>query len=150
MEAQAQHVAAQARALLRYGASLAAEVAHRTGARDMDRRALQLLDELADASAGATPAVLADRLGLSRPATTALLDRLARAGMVERVRDLPDRRQVRLALTGRARDVGGQVLGPVAHRIDAAAAALDTDELAVVLAFLDAVLAPTDDGQDEA
>lgn len=97
-----------------------------TGARDMDRRALQLLDELAEApGAHLTPAAPAERLGLSRSATTGLLDRLAGAGLVQRVRGLPDRRLVRLALTPRARATGRQVLGPVSQRIHAAAAALD-------------------------
>lgn len=141
VEQLAQDVATLTRALLRYGAALAAEVGDRTGARDVDRHALQLLDELEGApGAPLTPAVLAERLELSRSATTALLDRLERAGLVERVRDLPDRRQVRLALTPGAREAGGRVLGPVARRIDAAAASLDTQGVAAVHSFLDAVL----------
>lgn len=42
---------------------------------------------------------LAEHLGLTRPTTTALVDKLVRMGWVERVGDVHDRRRVRLRLT---------------------------------------------------
>ncbi len=42
---------------------------------------------------------LAEHLGLTRPTTTALVDKLVRMGWVERVGDARDRRRVRLRLT---------------------------------------------------
>ena len=63
------------------------------------------------------------------------------AGLVERVRDLPDRRQVRLQLTGRARQIGRDLLAPWAARIDQAAARLTPAEARAVARFLDEVLA---------
>lgn len=148
-------VKAGTRALVREAAALGGRVVEDSGLGTTDRRALRLLDALAaDPASGAapdgatgptsprvlTPRLLADELGLSPAATTALVDRLVAAGFVQRVRDLPDRRQVRLALTDHARRVGRELLGPLARRIDAAADRLEPDQAAAVAAFLDDVL----------
>lgn len=143
-----QDVAALTQALLRRAAAAAGAFAERSGLHPTDRRALQLLDEVGSGEAGGTavtPGRLAERLNLSPAATTALVDRLAAAGLVERVRDLPDRRQVRLRLTDRARRLGQEVLAPLARRIGAASAGLSPAEAATVAGFLTAVLDPPGD-----
>ncbi len=131
-------VGARARALLREGAALGAQLAERTARPTTDSRALQLLDRLAGEVL--TPSRLAQDLGLSPGATTALVDRLVDAGLVERVRDLPDRRQVRLQLSPAATSFGAELLQPWAQRIDRATARLSAADAAVIARFLDDVL----------
>ncbi|NMD56116.1 MULTISPECIES: MarR family winged helix-turn-helix transcriptional regulator [Tsukamurella] len=107
-----------------------------------DIRALIVLLDLERADAPATPGALAGELQLSSAACTALVDRLAAAGLVERGPDPGDRRRVRLLVTSRARDIGegffARFLGP----IRAAAAALTPDEAAAVARFLASAVTP--------
>jgi DNA-binding MarR family transcriptional regulator len=126
-------------ALLRAGAALGAQLSERTAEPSTDSRALRLLDTLADEVL--TPGRLAAELALSPAATTALVDRLVAADLVERVRDLPDRRQVRLRLTDTAHRFGEELLAPWARRIDAATARLTPREAAVLRRYLEEVLA---------
>jgi DNA-binding MarR family transcriptional regulator len=133
-----EQVGSLSRALLREGAGIGAQLAERTSEPTSDRRALRLLDSLSRQVL--TAGRLAEELGLSPAATTALVDRLTAAGLVERVRDLPDRRQVRLQLTAQAQELGAQLLSPWGARIDAAAARLTRKEAEVVARFLGEVL----------
>ena len=132
-------VSERTRALLRAGAALGVQLVERTTEPSTDRRALRVLDTLADHVL--TPGRLATELGLSPAATTALVDRLVAAELVERVRDLPDRRQVRLQLTATSQRFGEELLVPWARRIDAAAARLTPQEAAALSRFLEEVLA---------
>ena len=130
-----EQVKTYARTLLREAAAAGAALAEQTGLHGTDRRALGVLDALAGTEP-LTAGRLAEQVGLSPPATTALVDRLVAAGLVERVRDLPDRRKVRIQLTEQARSFGQEVLAPLAARIDAAADRLTPQEAAVVRTFL--------------
>ncbi len=51
---------------------------------------------------GAQPKELAGKIGTTSQSTTSVLDRLEKQGLVERIRDLEDRRGVRLELTPKA------------------------------------------------
>lgn len=126
------------RELMREGATIGARMVERTSEPTTDRRALRMLDALAGEVV--TLGRLAEQLGLSPAATTALVDRLAAAGMVERLRDLPDRRQVRLQLTPHAQQLGADLLRPWAERIDAAVQRLSAPQARVVAGFLSDVL----------
>lgn len=53
-------------------------------------------------SAGSTASELAERLNMSPPAISQMVDRLFRSGMLTRVEDSEDRRRKRLAVTPRA------------------------------------------------
>jgi DNA-binding MarR family transcriptional regulator len=64
-----------------------------------DQKAILLLSE----NGPLGPTELAERLGLAMASTTALVDRLVRAGHVERVRDTVDRRRVTITGTTAAR-----------------------------------------------
>lgn len=75
-----------------------------------DGNCLDLLEEAGTMSAGD----LAERAGLSPAAITALVDRLERAGYVERRRDTDDRRRVVIELTKAAHDATEQLYGPLA------------------------------------
>ncbi|HET8642128.1 MAG TPA: MarR family transcriptional regulator [Pseudonocardiaceae bacterium] len=138
MTASAEDVAALTRALLRKATSLAGAYAAGSGLNPTDRRALQLLDELSGEPV--TVGALATRLGLSPAATTALVDRLVGANLVERVRDLPDRRRIRIQLTPAARRLGAAHLAPVGARIRTAVAALSQQDAQVVAGYLRGVI----------
>jgi DNA-binding MarR family transcriptional regulator len=69
------------------------------------------------ANAPITLASLSDALGTRPPATSAMVDRLARAGLVCRTRDPSDRRHVLLALTGRAVAMIGKIDLQTARRL---------------------------------
>src|SRR5215212_2114418 len=73
----------------------------------------QALQVLVQGPQPVTPARLGQALAQESQSVTGLLDRMERQGWVERFRDLPDRREIRVALT----DLGHSVL------LDAAAAA---------------------------
>lgn len=83
-----------------------------------------------------TPGKLGDALNLSSPATTALVDRLEKAGHVNRKRSETDRRQVELAMTDHARSVGRELFAPLATHMSTALANYSPEELAVVQRFL--------------
>jgi DNA-binding MarR family transcriptional regulator len=83
-------------------------VAQRLGVNATDHRCLDILDQRGALTAGA----LADALGLSRTATTAVIDRLEARRYVRRQRNRADRREVLVTLTPllyrRARQLHGE------------------------------------------
>lgn len=115
----------------------ATQAAHRFAAtvavHETDLQALELLTR-----SGAPQGVgeLGAELGLSSGSVTALVDRLERAGHVERVRDHADRRRVRLKVTAAAHDLAAQHFADWTARLRAAMAHRDTDELQTIAAFL--------------
>lgn len=91
------------------------------------------------------PRELSGRLGITPGATTELVDRLERAGHLERRRDTVDRRRVQLhASAATLGQVAGE-LRPLLTALDAVAADLDDHDRAVVLRYLAAVLAAYED-----
>jgi DNA-binding MarR family transcriptional regulator len=63
---------------------------------------LTRLRQAAGKSGGSTPSELAERLGMSLPAVSQMVDRLFQLGLLTRVEDPEDRRRKRLATTPRA------------------------------------------------
>jgi len=87
------------------------------------------------------PRELSGRLGITPGATTELVDRLERAGRLERRRDTVDRRRVQLhASAATLAEVAG-ALGPLLAALDGVAARLDTQDRDVVTRYLGDVLA---------
>ena len=88
------------RRLISAAHDLTIRTAHRTGMNVSDMTAVMQLSEHGPMGV----AELARRLGVSSPAVSVLVDRLERAGHVQRVRDTVDRRRVRITDTplGRA------------------------------------------------
>lgn len=80
---------------------------------------------------------LAHRLGIRSASATLLVDRLERAGHVERVRDTVDRRRVTITETDAARQASSAAWAPVIARIDAYCSSLSPAERATVLAFFE-------------
>lgn len=76
-----------------------------------------------------TAGELAARLRLGSPAVTALLDRLERAGHVQRVRDQVDRRRVTVRMEERAGRLAEEYFTPLGHRMGEAVADVTTADL---------------------
>lgn len=97
-----------------------------------DLRALNLLEHGA-----MTATALAQQLHLTRPAVTALVDRLAAAGFVERGPVPGDRRATAVALAPATWAAFARVYRPLGERVRTAVETLPPDEQAVVAAGLD-------------
>ncbi|WP_218974578.1 MarR family winged helix-turn-helix transcriptional regulator [Streptomyces sp. NP160] len=92
---------------------------------------------------------LAEALGLSTAATTSVVDRLERAGHVQRERAETDRRRVHLRITPSAMAVAGAFFGPLGRRTDAVMATFSQDELSAVHRFLLEFSAAMEDAERE-
>ncbi len=119
---------------------LGAEFAARHGLHPTDVRALIHLLDAARAGTPATPGWLGEQLRLNSPGTTALVDRLAEFGLVQRSRDKADRRRVLLEVQEKATELGWAFFGPVIRDVVAAAEGFEAGELETVRRFLTAVL----------
>jgi DNA-binding MarR family transcriptional regulator len=110
-------------------------IADRFGLNPTDLKALDLARGEVDLTAGR----LAEVTGLSTSAVTALLDRLERAGFVERRRDAADRRRVFVVSTGRHEEELARIFGRISERMRDVLRRYDDDRLAVAVDFLGAV-----------
>ena len=90
-----------------------------------------------------TPGDLGDRLGMSSGATTAVVDRLERAGYVRRRRDERDRRRITLHRAERTPALVTAFYDPLEGTMDALVARYTAPELAVVRRFLADVVEQT-------
>jgi DNA-binding MarR family transcriptional regulator len=97
-----------------------------------DARAIDVLDEHGRMTAGE----LASRTGLTSGAITGVLDRLERAGYVQRTRDEADRRRVLVEPTSKARDAAREYYGPLAELNAPVLAGISDRELAAFVRFL--------------
>ncbi|MFF0271178.1 MarR family winged helix-turn-helix transcriptional regulator [Kribbella sp. NPDC004536] len=115
------------------------EFAHTSGLHSTDVRALVRLLDAERAGVDATPSWLAQQLGMTSQATTAVIHRLEAAGHVERLRSRSDARSTHLQVSDSAVDLGWQFFGPLLDRLIATAQALDTSEQTLVKDYLGAV-----------
>ncbi len=83
-----------------------------------------------------TPTDLAERLRLSSSGTTAVINRLAAAGLVSREIDPANRRRVLLRPAARAATLSAQLCGPLLADIDGLAGELTPEARALVEQFL--------------
>ncbi|WP_296192626.1 MarR family transcriptional regulator [uncultured Microbacterium sp.] len=107
------------------------------GANDLSAVRL-VLDRGAD---GLRPSDLARELGISSAATTALIDRLERAGFVERSHDAEDRRSVSVRSTLDADSAIVRAIDRASERRLRALESLETGDRAVLARSLNAVTA---------
>jgi len=119
----------------RFGAAFAS----RNGLHATDLRALIALLDADRAGIAATPGWLGGQLGLGSAATTALLDRLERAGHIGRTPDPGDRRRVLLRVQEQAKYLGWSFFGPLIGRMIASIGEFDEAELDAVTRFLGAM-----------
>lgn len=100
---------------------------------------------------GAPSGVLAERLRVTPPTVTGLVDRLVRSGAVQREEDPKDRRLVRNVLTERGQEVLGEVeregrtfLSQLFERLSAEQLSRLVESLQALVAAADEVPAPTE------
>ncbi|MFI2435657.1 MarR family transcriptional regulator [Streptomyces sp. NPDC018693] len=116
-----------------------ARFAQDNGMHPTDVRALIALMDAARADEEMTAGRLGAVLGLNSAGTTALLDRLERAGHVRRVRGRRDRRQVVVELQERAVALGRAHFGPLIGRAVELLQGYDERERAAIRGFLEGV-----------
>lgn len=107
-------------------------VAERAGMHNTDIETMDLLNVLGPMTAGQ----LSQMSGLSSGATTRLIDRLERAGLVRRVADPDDRRRVHIEPIGEHLQEIGEMYTPLANALGKAWAAFTDEELEVILRFV--------------
>lgn len=88
-----------------------------------------------------TAGALGRELGLTSGATTFLMNRLERAGLVERARDANDQRKVFLRLSAAGRDLAEMTYPPILRLSDGVMDGFTPAELATVRRFLAAAAA---------
>lgn len=99
---------------------------------------------------GATPKDIAEGLNLSPSATSAMIDRLERAGHVRRERVESDRRSVRVEITDQALAVGSSMFGLLAAHMREVLDEHDPDELAAMAVLMERINAAARAAGDEA
>ena len=102
----------------------------------LNRTDLRALDLVLAADGPRSAGDLTRALGLSPAATTTVIDRLERAGLVARVRDADNRRRVLVSATDAARTVENDIYRPVGTAGARALGRYGTDELTTILDFL--------------
>jgi DNA-binding MarR family transcriptional regulator len=140
-------VGSSERAALVRAATAALETAAETAARELDRHAagfglsnakLEMLGVLRRcAGLRACLYDLGDRLGVTRPNITKLVDGLERGGLVERIPHPADKRMVQAHLTARGAALADWALPGRAERIEWLWAGLDDEELATLIQLLE-------------
>jgi DNA-binding MarR family transcriptional regulator len=115
---------------------LGADFAARNDLHATDLRAIIELLDAQRAGVAATPTWLADRLRLNTASVTALVDRLENMGHVQRTRDYPDRRRVRLTVTDSAQRLGEAYFGPLIERVLIILAGFRSPERMAIRRFL--------------
>jgi DNA-binding MarR family transcriptional regulator len=107
-------------------------IAARIGLNSTDLKCLDLARHEPSLTAGR----LAELTGLSASAITTVLDRLERAGVVERQRDPADRRKVTIWPTGRRDREIAQIFATLARQTHAVLQDYDDGQLVLFTAFL--------------
>lgn len=115
------------------------EFSRTTGLHATDVRALVSLLDAERAQIAATPTWLAQQLGMTSQATTAVIHRLEAAGHVERLRSRTDGRSARLQVSDSAVDLGWRFFGPLLDRMIATTQTLDPDQQKLVNGYLTTV-----------
>jgi DNA-binding MarR family transcriptional regulator len=116
-----------------------ARFAHRNAMHPTDVRALVALMDASRAGEEMTAGRLGAALGLNSAGTTALVDRLERAGHVRRARGREDRRKVVVEVDERAVELGWSFFGPLIDRTVELLHGYDERELAAIRGFLSGV-----------
>ncbi|MFF8091715.1 MarR family transcriptional regulator [Streptomyces sp. NPDC016675] len=112
------------------------QFAQRHGMHPTDVRALIALMDASRAGEAMTAGRLGAALGLNSAGTTALVDRLERAGHVRRVRDDRDRRRVTVEVDERAVALGWSHFGPLVGQAVELLRGYDEREWGAIASFL--------------
>lgn len=106
-------------------------IAERFGLNPTDMKCV----DLARSEPRLTAGRLAEITGMSTSATTAVLDRMEKAGFIERVRDPADRRRVIVVSTGRREQELAAAFSPLKDVMTAVLESYDDDQLALIAQF---------------
>ncbi|MGV9885919.1 MarR family winged helix-turn-helix transcriptional regulator [Streptomyces sp. NPDC003395] len=106
-------------------------IAERFGLNPTDMKCV----DLARSEPRLTAGRLAEITGMSTSATTAVLDRMEKAGFIERVRDPADRRRVIVVSTGRREQELAAAFAPLKDVMSAVLESYDDDQLALIAQF---------------
>ena len=115
--------------------------AERQGLHQTDVEALSRVMLAEAQGAPLTAGALGSELGLTSGATTFLMNRLERAGVVGRARDASDGRKVHLRLSAAGRDLAEAIYPPILRLSDAVMDKFTPLELATIQRFLAATTA---------
>lgn len=107
---------------------------HKTHRTDMN--ALAVIMRFERAGTPPTPGDLSRTLQLSSPATSAMLDRLERAGHIERLRIDNDRRVVRIKMTPKAQADGRAMFAPLAAGMMQVISGYTDEEVKIISRFM--------------
>lgn len=107
------------------------------GIHTTDARAMAALGQAQRTGRAMTAGELAASIGLSSPATSALIARLESAGHIDRDRDPADRRRVILTPTPSAILGAIAFFQPMGDAVTAALAGCDSEDTAVIAGFLE-------------
>ncbi|MGV9629863.1 MarR family winged helix-turn-helix transcriptional regulator [Streptomyces sp. NPDC003487] len=106
-------------------------IAERFGLNPTDMKCV----DLARSEPRLTAGRLAEITGMSTSATTAVLDRMEKAGFIERVRDPADRRRVIVVSTGRREQELAAAFAPLKDVMTAVLESYDDDQLGLIAQF---------------
>ncbi|MET0417914.1 MAG: MarR family transcriptional regulator [Actinoplanes sp.] len=115
--------------------------AHVNGLHPTDLHALIAVMQASRRGDPLTPGRLGEALELSSGATTAVIDRLERAGHLKRVRESPDRRVVHLLHDAPAMELASSFFRPLVARSHAVMDEFTPEELEVILRFMRGITA---------
>ncbi|MBM9596367.1 MarR family winged helix-turn-helix transcriptional regulator [Roseitranquillus sediminis] len=128
------------RRILRSTQTYGRELARAAGLTPVQIRVLQIVAE----TGAATPKDISQRMRVSPPTMTSLLDRLAAKGMVERQKSEVDRRQKNVVITRAGRDAVHRAPDPLQQRYVSQFESLQDWEQAMIVAALERVAAMLD------
>lgn len=118
------------------GTKVVGAFANRHGLHPTDVEALTRVLVAEERGTPVTAGALGKDLGLTSGAVTALVDRLERAGHVNRVRDENDRRKVLLRYSERGRALAEEFFAPLGRHTDAAMDQFTAEELEVACRYM--------------
>lgn len=126
-------------ALRVYGGShvqLTRAFADSLGMHSTDAAALSEIIYAEDAGSPISPLKLAKKLGLSKPALSACINRLEAAGHVQRTKEFADRRVVSLRCSPAIYQHAGQFFLPLSLKMDRLVSQLSEDQVSLIGRFL--------------
>lgn len=124
--------------------AMLARIRTETRMSDNELGILRFLVQEAESHHDVTPREISRHLGISSASTTALIDRLERGGMVERVSHPTDRRSILIAATRDAEDLVAETLESFEKRIMSLTDGLTDQERLDVIGFLNALAEAAD------
>jgi DNA-binding MarR family transcriptional regulator len=122
------------------------ELAKAAGLTAVQVRVLQIVGEKGEAH----PKAIADRMGVSQPTMTTLLDRLQSKGLVKRRQSDVDRRQIDIIITDAGRDAVARAPDPLQQRYVNQFEAMEEWEQALFVSVLERVATMLDASEIDA